>query len=47
MLKDVDNIIATNFSNSRAFIKAEKIVIENKEILLFKVEKSNEPVYFT
>lgn len=45
LLKDVDNIIATNFSNSRAFIKAEKIVIENKEILLFKVEKSNEPVY--
>lgn len=46
LLKDIDNITTTYFSNSRAFIKVERVVIEGKEIIVFTVEKSNEPVYF-
>ena len=46
LLKDVDNIIWTHFSDSRAYIKAERVVIDGKEVLVFTVGKSNQPVYF-
>ena len=47
LLKDIDNIISTHFSEFRAFIKVDKVTLEDKEIVVFTIEKSNKAVYFT
>ena len=47
LLKDIEKIISTHFSEFRAFIKVDKVTLEDKEIVVFTIEKSNKAVYFT
>ena len=47
LLLDIDNLTKTHFSTAYALIKAKVENIENKQILIFDVKASKQPVYFT
>ena len=47
LLLDIDNLTKTHFNTAYALIKAKVENIENKQILIFDVKASKQPVYFT
>ena len=47
LLLDIDNLTKTYFNTAYALIKAKVENIENKQILIFDVKASKQPVYFT
>lgn len=47
LLLDIDNLTKTHFNTAYALIKAKVENIENKQILIFDVKASKQPIYFT
>ena len=47
LLLDIDNLTKTHFNSAYALIKAKVENLDNKQILIFDIKPSKQPVYFT